>query len=88
MSVSKEPKLRKISFFNWFVTLLFSIVPGVNIVFFIFTIACARTASKRSFAIAALVLSLLLLIAGCIGVIFFGEEIVKWAQSVLETQAK
>ena len=81
--MSREKGIRSISFFNWFVTLIFSIIPGVNLLFFMLTIAGARTASKRSFAVAALVLSLILLIGACVTVIFFGEAFVRWAEALL-----
>lgn len=86
--MSKEFKgVKKVSFFNWFLTLIFSMIPGVNILFFIVTIAGARNASKRTFAIAALVLTLLIVIGALLGVIFYGEEFVRWAQSVLDESA-
>ena len=85
--MSKEGKgVKKVSFFNWFVTLILSLIPGVNLLFFIFTIAGARNASKRTFAVAALVLSLIILIALCVSVIFFADEFADWAQKVLDTQ--
>ena len=80
--VKAEPP---ISFFNWFVTLIFSFLPGVNILFFIITIPCARTVTKRNFAIAGLVLSLILLIAFTLALIFFSDWIVDSLKSLLET---
>ena len=82
--MSKENRgVRRVSFLNWFFTLIVSILPGVNILFFIITIAAARNASKKSFAVAALVLSLLILIAACALVFFFGDAFVRWAESLL-----
>ena len=79
--MSKENRgVRRVSFLNWFFTLIVSILPGVNII----TIAAARNASKKSFAVAALVLSLLLLIAACALVFFFGDAFVRWAESLLK----
>ena len=78
--MSKENRgVRRVSFLNWFFTLIVSILPGVNILFF----AAARNASKKSFAVAALVLSLLLLIAACALVFFFGDAFVRWAENLL-----
>jgi hypothetical protein len=74
-----------ISMFNWFITLLISIIPGVNILFFIFAISFAKAPSKRSFAVAARVLSLLLLAAAAILVWFFSDTIVSWLKSIAET---
>ncbi len=86
--MSKESRgVRKVSFINWFFTLILSVLPGVNILFFIITIAAARSASKKSFAVAALVLSLLLLIAASAAVFFFGDEFVRWAENLLKTSS-
>lgn len=79
---------KKVSFFNWFITLIFSIVPGVNLLFFIGTGMFARNPSKRTFAVAALVLTLIILIGLCIAVIFFGNELVEWAEQVLQETEK
>lgn len=83
--MSKENRgVRRVSFLNWFFTLIASAIPGVNILFFVITIASARNASKKSFAVAALVLSLLTLIAACALVFFFGDEFVRWAENLLK----
>ena len=82
-TMSKENRgVRRVSFLNWFFTLIVSAIPGVNILFFVITIAAARNASKKSFAVAALVLSLLLLIAACALVFFFGNDFVRWAENL------
>lgn len=82
--MAKDKNMKKVSFFNWFITLIFSLIPGVNLLFFIGTGMFARNPSKRTYAVAALVLTLIVLIALCVGVIFFGNEIVEWAEKVLE----
>ena len=48
----------------------------------------ARNPSKRTYAASALVLTLIILIAICVGVIFFGNEIVEWAEKVLAEAEK
>lgn len=83
--MSRESRgVRKVSFVNWLITLIVSIVPGVNIIFFIFSIMLAKNPSKRTFATAALVLSLILLIAACVAIIFFGAQIADWAEELLK----
>ena len=84
---NKAANVPDISVFNWFITLLISVIPGVNILFFIFSISFARTATKRHFAVAALILSLLLIAAAAIMLWFFSYSIVKWANSVLSEAA-
>ncbi|MBQ3078809.1 MAG: hypothetical protein IJC48_02255 [Clostridia bacterium] len=81
---SHSKSVKKVSFFNWFITLIVSAIPGVNLLFFIGTTMFARNPSKRSYAVAALVLTLIILIALCVGIIFFGDEIVRWAEKVLQ----
>lgn len=80
--------MKKVSFFNWFITLIISMIPGVNLLFFIGTGMFARNPSKRTFAVAALVLMLIILIGLCVGVIFFGNEFVEWAEKVIEEAEK
>lgn len=75
---------RNISFINWLITLIFSIIPGVNLIFFIVTMALARNPAKRSYAIAAFTLTLVILIALCVAVIFFGDDIAKWLTDILD----
>lgn len=75
---------RGISFVNWVVTLLLSAIPGMNIVYFIITIAFARHPAKKSYAVAALTLTLIVLVALSIAVIFFGDDIAKWLTDILE----
>lgn len=86
--MSKEKNVKKVSFFNWFITLVFSLIPGVNLIFFIGTGMFARNPSKRTYAVAALVLTLIILIALCVGVIFFGNEVVEWAEKVIAEAEK
>ena len=86
--MSREKNVKKVSFFNWFITLIFSLIPGVNLLFFIGSSMFARNPSKRTYAASALVLTLIILIAICVGVIFFGNEIVEWAEKVLAEAEK
>jgi len=83
--MSKESRgVKKVSFFNWIITLIFASIPGVNLLFFIGSAMFARNPSKRTYAVAALVLTLIVLIALCVLIIFFGTEIVNWAEELLK----
>ena len=86
--MSRDKNMKKVSFFNWFITLIFSLIPGVNLIFFIGTGMFARNPSKRTYAVAALVLTLIILIGLCVGVIFFGNEVVEWAEKVIAEAEK
>ncbi len=79
----KEKNVPQISFINWIITLICSIIPGFNILFFIIVAASAKTKSKRTYAAAALVLTLVFLIVAAVAVVFFSDKIVDWARSVL-----
>ena len=82
----KKKEYRRISFSNWFFTLVFSIIPGVNLVWFLLTLIFAKTPSKRSFAAAALVLSVLLLVAICVAVFVYGDAVATWASELLAVE--
>ena len=47
------------SVLNWMGTLILYGIPGVNLIFLILTIIFAKSAAKRNFAIAALLLAVL-----------------------------
>ena len=83
MSKDKKKSEKSVSFINWFFTLIFSWLPGVNIIFFIFTIAFAKTHSKRNYAIAGLVLALILALAVSILLFWFSDNVVAWLKDIL-----
>ena len=55
--MSKSPK--KPSVWNWMGTLILCAIPGVNLIFLILSAIFAKTHAKRSFALAAILLTLL-----------------------------
>ncbi len=57
-AVSKS-KYKKVSVWNWMGTLILCSIPGVNLIALILFIIFAKAQSKRSFAIAMLVLELI-----------------------------
>ena len=83
----KEKQVPQISFLNWIITLICSIIPVFNIIFFIITAAAAKTKSKRNFAAAALVLTLLFTVAIVVALVFFSDNIVAWAKEILAAEA-
>ncbi|MBR7040926.1 MAG: hypothetical protein IKI24_03690 [Clostridia bacterium] len=87
MSKEKKKSEKSVSFINWFITLIFSWIPGVNIIFFIFTIAFAGTRTKRNYAIAGLVLSLILALAVSILLFWFSDNVVAWLKDILPEAA-
>ena len=79
-----KKNVQKISFVNWLITLIFSIIPGLNLVFFLFTMCCARNPSKKSYAVAAFVLTLIILIGLGVLLFGFGENVAAWATELLD----
>ncbi len=83
MSRSEEKSRRKpISVINWILTILFSIIPGINIIGFIATIIFAKSRSKKNYAIAALVLVLLAAVLFVAAFLVFGDKIVEFAKNL------
>ena len=54
----------------------------VNLITMIVLIIKARTRTRRNFAIAALALEIFFLLLFAAGLVFFGEEIITWLQTV------
>ena len=72
------------SVLNWMGTLILYGIPGVNLIFLILTIIFAKSAAKRNFAIAALILMVL-----CAALIFaafavFPEYFMQLGQTLRE----
>ena len=63
-------------------TLLLAAIPVVNLITMIVLIIKARTRTRRNFAIAALALEIFFLLLFAAGLVFFGEEIITWLQTV------
>ncbi len=62
-------------------------IPWVNIIFFILTIAFAKTRSKRNYAIAGLVLSLIILVAFNIFFWLFSDNVGAWINALQDSGA-
>jgi len=83
MSRSEERIKRKpISIINWILTILLSVIPGVNIIGFIAMIIFAKNRSKKNFAIASLILIVLLAVLFVAAFLVFGDQIVEFAKGL------
>ena len=78
----KEKTGKSVSVWNWIGTLLLAAIPVVNLITMIVLIIKARTRTRRNFAIAALALEIFFLLLFAAGLVFFGEEIITWLQTV------
>lgn len=75
-----------VSIINWMLTILVCSIPVVNIIAYILFIIFARVRSKRKFAIAGLILQILLIVLAIVAIVFFPEWISKlaeWVRSLL-----
>lgn len=79
MARSEKSKSRRISVWNWMGTLILCGIPGVNIIALILFIALSKSASKRNFAIAALVLLALVLALVCAAFLIFPQQLSQFA---------
>ena len=80
--MAKEKTGKSVSVWNWIGTLLLAAIPVVNLITMIVLIIKARTRTRRNFAIAALALEVFFLLLFAAGLVFFGEEIISWLQTV------
>lgn len=80
--MAKEKTGKSVSVWNWIGTLLLAAIPVVNLITMIVLIIKARTRTRRNFAIAALALEIFFLLLFAAGLVFFGEEIITWLQTV------
>ena len=81
----KKSRNNRVSVINWIGTLLLSVLPGVNIIAWILMIIFAKRQAKRSFAIAALILTVLCVVLYFVAFIVFGDQLVEFAQTLTET---
>lgn len=80
--MAKEKTGKSVSVWNWIGTLLLAAIPVVNLITMIVLIIKARTRTRRNFAVAALALEIFFLLLFAAGLVFFGEEIITWLQTV------
>ena len=73
-------KYRKVSVWNWMGTLIIMAIPGVNIIATILFIIFAKAQAKRSYAVANLILALVITALFCAAFIIFGQEIAAFTE--------
>lgn len=70
------------SVLNWMGTLILYAIPGVNLIFLILSAIFAKTASKRSFSIAGILLILLCAALVCAAFALFPDYFTNLAQTL------
>ena len=82
---SRRQRGNRISVWNWMGTLVLSAIPGVNIIAWILMIIFAKRQPKRSFAIAALVLTVLCLALVVAAFFLFGDQLTEYSRKLAES---
>ena len=70
---------KPVSIINWMLTIILSVIPGINIIGFIAMMIFAKNRSKKTFAAAALILCILFAVLFIAAFLVFGDEIVELA---------
>lgn len=78
-------KNRRPSVLNWMGTLILYAIPGVNLIFLILSAIFAKTASKRSFSIAGILLIVLCAILVCAAFAIFPDFFTRLAQTMRQS---
>lgn len=78
-------KSRRPSVLNWMGTLILYAIPGVNLIFLILSAIFAKTASKRSFSIAGILLIVLCAILVCAAFAIFPDFFTRLAQTMRQS---
>ena len=74
-----KSKYKKVSVWNWLGTLILCSIPGVRLIALILFIIFAKAQSKRSFAIAMLVLDVLVLALVVAAFLIFPDQLAQFA---------
>ena len=74
-----KSKYKKVSVWNWLGTLILCSIPGVRLIALILFIIFAKAQSKRSFAIAMLVLDVLVGALAFAAVLVFPDQLAQFA---------
>ena len=74
-----KSKYKKVSVWNWLGTLILCSIPGVRLIALILFIIFAKAQSKRSFAIAMLVLDVLVVALAFTAFLVFPDQLAQFA---------
>ncbi len=80
--VKKVAEYKAVSVGGWIVTLLLSAIPALNLILWMIWAFAAKRPSRKSFAVAMLILTLIFLALSLLAACLFGQEILDWARSI------
>lgn len=86
MSTAKKTK-GKISILNWMGTLFLTSIPGVNLIALICFLIFAKSSSKKTYAAAALIWILILMIALVVLAVVFAPQLPVLAEAIRDQAA-
>lgn len=78
----ENSRKNEVSILNWLGTLILSAIPVVNLVVFIVWAVSSRKPAKRNYAIAALILTVVIVVALVLLILFGSEWLLNWVASV------
>ena len=77
-----ETAYQKVSIGGWMGTLILSAIPGLNLILWIIWACGAKRPSRRTFAIACLLLTLICAALAALAITLYGQEILEWARQL------
>lgn len=78
----QEKKEQKVSIGGWIGTLLLSAIPGVNLIAWVVWAIAAKLPSRKTFAIAQLILTAVLVLLVVAAISLYGTQLLDWARSI------
>ena len=79
---NKNKDYKPVSVGGWLGTIILSAIPGVNLILWIIWSFAAKRKSRKTFAIAMLILTFLFAALIALAVSLYGAEILDWARSI------
>jgi len=81
-AAQKAAEYKPVSVGGWLVTLILSAIPALNLILWMIWAFAAKRPSRKSFAVAMLILTLIFLSLALLAACLFGQEILNWARSI------
>ena len=78
----KDKNYKRVSVGGWMGTLLLSSIPVINLILWLIWAFSAKRPSRKTYAIACLILTLIFAAAIAAVISFFGKEILEWARQI------
>lgn len=80
--MQENKEYRRVSVLGWIGTLILSSIPGVNLILWIIWAFAAKCPSRKTFAIALLILTAFCVVVSAVCVSIWGMQMLEWARSI------